>query len=259
VTAAGAGDPGGMGAKRIWLVAVLFGLVSALILGGIVVLATRSTGSTGSGVTGTGSVDTATSAPATTVSSRSTSSSDGDALPLVALIGDSITEQGEQVLTAQLEDRWDLLVDGRSGFTTAQQLPAARRAADSQPTQVIINLGSNDVAAVAAGDEVGDELTEMVSLFPSARCIHLVEVNEGIEWGGRSFFGGAAAINQAIATLAAADPRIGVVAWSDAVAAAEAGGLPDGPVLEDTVHPTTAGQQLLARLYGEALAACPPS
>ena len=254
MTAAGASDPGGMGARRIWLVAVLFGLVSALILGGIVVLATRSTGSS---VTGSGPADTATSAPSTTGSSPSTSSPDGGALPLVAVIGDSITEQGEQVLTAQLDDRWDLLVDGRSGFTIAQQLPAARRAADSQPTQVVINLGSNDVAAVASGDEVGDELAEMVGLFPSARCIHLVEVNEGIEWGGRSFAGGAAAINQAIAALAAADPRIGIVAWSDAVAAAEAGGLPDGPVLEDTVHPTTAGQELLARLYGEALAACP--
>src|SRR5688572_4027305 len=123
-----------MGARRIWLVAVLFGLVSALILGGIVVLATRSTGSS---ATGSGPVDTATSAPTTTGSSPSTSSPDGGALPLVAVIGDSITEQGEQVLTAQLDDRWDLLVDGRSGFTIAQQLPAARRAADSQPTQVV--------------------------------------------------------------------------------------------------------------------------
>jgi lysophospholipase L1-like esterase len=257
VTAAGASDPGGMGPKRIWLVAVLFGLVSALVLGGIVVLATRSTGSN---VTESGSVDsTTTSAPTTTGVALSPPPSDDGALPLVALIGDSITEQSEPVLTARLDDRWDLLVDGRSGFTIAQQLPAARRAADAQPTQVIINLGSNDVAAVASGDEVGAELAEMVGLFPSARCIHLVEVTEGIEWGGRSFAGGAVAINQEIAGLAAADPRVRIVAWSDAVAAAEAGGLPDGPVLEDTVHPTTAGQQLLARLYDEALAACPES
>ena len=36
MTAAGASDPGGMGPKRIWLVAVLFGLVSALVYGTII-------------------------------------------------------------------------------------------------------------------------------------------------------------------------------------------------------------------------------
>ena len=90
--------------KRIWLVAVLFGLVSSAILATVVILATRSS--------------TADANPeAEAAAARSTT---------VAIVGDSITEQGESALDQVLADDWRLDIDGRAGFTVAEQLPAAR-------------------------------------------------------------------------------------------------------------------------------------
>jgi lysophospholipase L1-like esterase len=189
-----------------------------------------------------------------------TGPSSGDAatgLPSVALIGDSITEMSVAELTGQLAGRWDLSIDGRSGYTIADQLPAARALADDQPTQVVINLGSNDVARVTSSDQPRSELEEMVGLFPTARCVHLVTVNEGITWNGLSFAVGASAVNEAIADIAAADTRVTVVDWSGAVSAADDDGRPDGAVLSDDVHPTDVGRRLLAELYDQALSSCP--
>jgi hypothetical protein len=238
VTAAGTGRAGDGGPTRIGLIALLFAVVLSVILGGIAVLVARHEGS------GSGDQVSAVSTGGPTP------------LPSVALIGDSITEQSAEVLADRLAARWDLVIDGRSGFTLAEQLPAARALAEWEPTQVVINLGSNDVARVSRVD-VQARLAEMVALFPTARCIHLVTVNDGIVWSGRSYAAGAAAVNEAVAAIAAGSSRVGVIDWSAAVAEAEAAGPPGAPVLADTVHPTPIGRQLLGELYEEALSACP--
>jgi len=224
--AAGGGGVDG-GPRRLWLVAVLFGLVSSAVLAGVVVLATRS------------------------------SDPEVDARPTVAIVGDSITEQGQSSLHRVLGARWDLHVDGRSGYTVAQQLPAARELAAGHPTQVIVNLGTNDVTR---GDDLvrsAADLGDVVAAFPEATCIHLVTVNEGIVTAGGSAADRAAELNRSMAALAAADPRIDVVDWSAAVAAYEAGDQADGPILTDTVHPSPRGQLALAARYDDALSACP--
>lgn len=214
------------GPKRIWLIAVLFGVVSSVVLATIVVLATRS------------------------------STPEGDAPPTVAIVGDSITELGETALVQVLGDDWRLSIDGRSGFTVAEQLPAARRLAEGLPSQVVVNLGTNDVTR---GDELGrsaTDLREVAAAFPDAACIHLVTVNEGIEWNGDSEAGRAAELNRAMADLAAADPRVDVIDWSAAVAAYEVGDQAEGPILTDTIHPSPRGHLALALRYAEALASC---
>jgi hypothetical protein len=201
--------------------------VSSAILATIVILATRS------------------------------STTEADARPMVAIVGDSITEQGESALTQVLSDDWRLSVDGRSGYTVAEQLPAARSLVERGPSQVIVNLGSNDVMKGNDLSQSAADLAEVVAVFPEATCIHLVTVNEGIELGGRSYTDRSAALNRSIAALAAADPRVDVIDWSAVVAAYDAGDQADGPILVDTVHPSPRGQLTLALHYAEALAACP--
>lgn len=215
------------GPKRIWLVAVLFGLVSSAILATIVILATRS------------------------------STTEIDARPTVAIVGDSITEQGESALKQVLADDWRLSIDGRSGFTVAEQLPAARSLGEQAPTQVVVNLGTNDVMKGNDLTESAAALAEVVAAFPATTCIHLVTINEGIEMAGRSYADRSAEMNRSIAALAAADPRVDVIDWSAVVAAYEAGDQADGPILTDTVHPSPRGQLALALHYAEALSACP--
>jgi hypothetical protein len=228
------------GPKRIWPVAVLFGLVSSVILATVVILATRS--------------PTADTDPRPSATRSSTV--DTDPRPRVAVVGDSITEQGESALEQVLSDDWRLDIDGRSGFTIAEQLPAARSLARDTPSQVIVNLGTNDVLNGRDLSGSAADLAEVVASFPSARCIHLVTVNEGIEVAGRSYADRSAQTNRAIVALAATDPRIDVIDWSAVVAAYEAGDQADGPILTDTVHPSPRGQLALAVRYADALASC---
>jgi lysophospholipase L1-like esterase len=185
------------------------------------------------------------------------STTEADTRPTVAIVGDSITEQGESALNQTLSHDWRLSIDGRSGHTVAEQLPAARSLGERAPSQVIVNLGTNDVLKRDDLTQSAADLAEVVAAFPGATCIHLVTVNEGIELGGRSFADRSAELNRSISALAAADPRIDVVDWSAAVAAYEAGDQADGPILTDTVHPSPRGQLALAARYAEALAACP--
>jgi lysophospholipase L1-like esterase len=209
-------------------VAVVFGLVSSAILAMIVIVATRSS---------------STSAP--------------DPRPKVAIVGDSITEQGESALKAGLSGHWRLRIDGRAGFTVAQQLPAARDLGDWGPSQVVVNLGTNDVMKGSDLGQSADELREVVAAFPEASCVHLVTLNEGIRLAGTSYAARSAELNQVMAELAAADPRVHLIDWSSVVAADEASSDADDPILNDTVHPTSRGQRVLTGLYAEALAACP--
>lgn len=208
--------------------AVLFGLVSSAILATFVIVAARS-------------------------SSTSTTG----ARPKVAIVGDSITEQGESALEAGLSGGWQLRIDGRSGFTVAKQLPAAQHLAAWGPSQVVVNLGTNDVLKAPDLGPSADALREVIAAFPDASCVHLVTLNEGIRLAGTSYAARSAELNQVMAELAAADPRVDVIDWSSAVVADEAGSDPDDPILVDTIHPTSRGQRVLTDLYAEALAGCP--
>jgi lysophospholipase L1-like esterase len=229
VATPGTPSPGDVGPRRLWLIAVLFGVVSSLVLGTTVVLATRS--------------------------------SEPDAArptERVVLLGDSITELGESTLEARLGDRWALLVDGQSGATVAQRLPAAERAADDDPRQVVVNLGTNDVTLLLDPAASVAQMRDLLDLFPDAACLHVVTVGEGIEINGRRYADEAAAYNEGLRSLAAADPRVTVLDWDAALHAdEEANGTASDELLHDTVHPTVRGEEVLAALYAAGLESCP--
>ncbi len=227
--ASGTPSPGDVGPRRLWLIAVLFGVVSSIVLGTTVVLATRSSGP---------------SRPEPT--------------ERVVLLGDSITELSGSTLEDRLGDRWAVVVDGQSGATVAQRLPAAERAAADDPRQVVVNLGTNDVTLLLDPAESLARMRDLLALFPDAACLHVVTVGEGIEINGRSYATEAAAYNDGLRSLAAADPRITVLDWDAALRSDEDvnGTAPDA-LLYDTVHPTARGEKVLAALYATGLEACP--
>lgn len=175
--------------------------------------------------------------------------------PPVALIGDSITAMSATALHRRLDDDWSVTVDGRPGYRIDQQLDAARRIAPRAPEQVVINLGTNDVnqgvdlAASAAAME------EMVSLFGSARCIHLVTVNESMLAGDLEVRRGAETLNAAYRAIADRDPRVRIIDWAGMVDQWQARH-PGRSITTDTVHPTDEGIDLLVTAYEEALDAC---
>ena len=173
----------------------------------------------------------------------------------VAVVGDSITEWGQGALRDDLGGDWDLSIDGRAGFRVAEQLPAAAELAAADPGQVVVNLGTNDVLQGRSPASAVEDLARMVELFPGARCIHLVTVNERMVAGRGDLTTPARAVNDGIRRLADDDERITVVDWAATIDADASGGGRD-PLVYDTVHPTERGDHVLAGLYADALAAC---
>jgi lysophospholipase L1-like esterase len=176
----------------------------------------------------------------------------------VAIVGDSITEQGQDILLDRLSDAWNVSVDGKSGYRVLQQLRAAAVLAQAGPTQAIINLGTNDLVQGRSAEEISADLGAILAEFPDTTCVHVVNLAEGIGGPdvGRDLSDAAVAANRAIRDLAARHEGVGVVDWAGALHRYEDDGEPDGPMLADTVHPTEVGQHALADLYEEALGSC---
>lgn len=175
----------------------------------------------------------------------------------VLVIGDSITAQGRDVIFDVLGSRYDVSVDGRSGFRTDQQVATARRLAKRDFDQVIIELGTNDVFQGIAPESSGAALSEIIGSFDSARCVHLVDVDESMSSLDPDLPGRAQRINAVIRGIADDDPRIGVISWSAIVRDYDESANGE-PVTVDGVHPGRAGQRLLVDAYLAALDGCGP-
>lgn len=177
----------------------------------------------------------------------------------VAVVGDSIVSLDAQDLQRDLGDRFDLDVSGNFGKTVTDVLPVAGALADRRPDQVVIELGTNDVLQGVPTRTSMAALRQMVSLFPSARCIHLTDVSTHmLEPDGRPANPALArAFNTALDELVGSDPRLSVVHWDAAVGRSIADGATGAGVLtKDSIHPTAQGDVVLNSLYREALAGC---
>jgi lysophospholipase L1-like esterase len=176
--------------------------------------------------------------------------------PPVVLLGDSITAGLRPAVRSELRSSYSVELDGRPSNLVAQQLAAAENASRFPFTQVVINLGTNDV--MTAGQDLDASLgsiEQMVALFPDADCIHLVTVNEQMVKDGVDATGRADRFNDGLAGLATTDERIRIIDWSEMVGSYEADNA--GEMLTtDTVHPNQSGNALLAGAYKDALDAC---
>ncbi|MCD9623874.1 SGNH/GDSL hydrolase family protein [Rhabdothermincola salaria] len=180
---------------------------------------------------------------------------DGDR-PALALIGDSIFFGAAAVFDERLGDGWELRLHAVPGNTTREQVAGALEVAAAEPPveQVVINLGTNDVTSLRPLDESTAALTEIVAAYPDARCLHLVTVTDRRRDEGRiERWPEAEALNAAWRGIAASDPRIRVVDWADILRRADGS---EPVLLEDQVHPSPAGDEVLVEAIAESLAGC---
>jgi hypothetical protein len=174
----------------------------------------------------------------------------------VALVGDSITEQSESTLHAELDGSFHVRVRGRGGYRIEEMEPYAIELATTKPEQVIINLGSNDALKSWPIDKSVQALRRLIKDFEGTRCLHLVTVNEAmVNDRVPDLSARAAALNGEIRRIAATE-NFNVIDWSRAVADNVKAGSPGGGVTSDSIHPTVQGQKLLAGLYKTALGTC---
>lgn len=174
----------------------------------------------------------------------------------VVVVGDSITEQGDATLHARLSPPYHLRIRGRGGYRIEEMEPYAIELATTGPEQVVINLGSNDILKDWPLDKSVAALQRLLDRFAGARCVHLVTVNEHFNAGDdATMHDRTTALNAEIRRLATSRGA-DVIDWSGLVGEQLAAGEPDGPITDDSVHPTPLGQAKLADLYRVALDRC---
>jgi phospholipase/lecithinase/hemolysin len=173
----------------------------------------------------------------------------------VAVVGDSITAIGEQQLKISAGNDYVIDASAEFGATVAGQMPAAGQLAATGPEQVIINLGTNDALQGVPLDQTMASLKQMVALFPDAKCIHFVTVDEGLDQGGNKPTAAVKAFNKALLAYADDLDRGDVVRW-DEIAHGNLREARSDPLTTDGVHPGAEGQRKLADAEVHALQRC---
>jgi len=176
--------------------------------------------------------------------------------PTVAFLGDSISVVASPEIKAELGSDYTPDVAAALGIEAGQMIPAGQAAAAKNPDQVVIELGSNDVLHGASLNNAEVDLLKLITLFPNARCIHMVNINTNMTDNGRPVGTGAGMVNTALSHLHAADKRIDIIDWNQIVSADVAAHPPGGTLTADTVHPNPAGRALLAHAIKTALDNC---
>jgi len=174
----------------------------------------------------------------------------------VVFVGDSITDQARPLIESRFgvdDDRLKAV----PGKTIDDMMDAARGLAATSPPQAVIDLGTNDVLANEPAEPSGAALTQMVELFPSARCVHLVTINEHMLSPTYGNVGAtAAALDQQMQSIAQSHPNVRIIDWDKVVLDYDAAGDPNGPITIDTVHPSALGQQMLVDAMQRSVDGC---
>jgi lysophospholipase L1-like esterase len=177
----------------------------------------------------------------------------------VGVLGDSITVFDQSDLQQQLGSDYRLVISGNFGFTAAQVLPEAKVLATRPYDQVIINIGTNDVITRVPIDRSMASIRQLVSLYPSATCIHLVNVNEHMRdlKTGESHAEYAERFNRALQDYVDSERRLSLIDWNGAAAGhLDDHDPPASTLTKDSVHPTSEGNDVLNDLYADALGSC---
>lgn len=177
-------------------------------------------------------------------------------LPDVAMLGDSIFYGAEDTMQARHGGEWDLRFDAVPGATTTDQLGAATKLARRTDAtgQLVVELGTNDVARDLPLDESRRSMEQILSDFPEVRCIHLVtvtdmqrDVDPNVPWVE------AAEYNEMLREFTD-DPRVRIVEWAKLLTANDTRST--GSLLRDNVHPNDRGNVALSDLVAASLAGC---
>jgi lysophospholipase L1-like esterase len=174
----------------------------------------------------------------------------------VAMVGDSITETSEAALRDAIGSSYKLNIRARGGYRVQEMEPYAIELSTTQPEQVIINLGTNDVLQSWPLDESTTTLERMIKSFAGAKCIHIVTVNEKIDPARTAGVQErAAAFNVEIHRLAD-QYHLDVIDWAKTVNDDVAGGSKKGGLTVDSIHLNSLGKHQLGEMVVNALNAC---
>jgi hypothetical protein len=165
--------------------------------------------------------------------------------PRVAVIGDSITVISAEDIHAALHPEYASSITAAIGIKTDAQLVTAQRYVATDPSVVVINLGTNDVSAHDSPESFRHEMDAIVGLFPD-RCVVVTTLTTQPPVS-KEFAARAAAYNEYLRTF----PH--VADWDAVLAQAVRNG---EQLTSDGVHPNDEGQRRYAALLAAAVRLC---
>lgn len=168
----------------------------------------------------------------------------------MTLMGDSLTVLVGEDVGAGLNE--DVDVSATWGLRIDEELDPAAEIASDDPEQVVINLGTNNILQHHDTIASAEDLSAMLDIFEGVDCVHVVTINEQINWKGEDLGPPAAALNEQIRTLAGRRLNVSIIDWNQIVVDNAANDILDS----DTVHPNPAGVELLTKAYVDAIKAC---
>ena len=179
----------------------------------------------------------------------------GQDRPPVLLLGDSITHNLNGPIKRQLGGHFAFSVDGKAGFYATHMVGDADAASRFPYEQAVVNLGTNDVNDSSHDlDATIASLEQIIGTLSTFQCVHVVTVSEAMVFANGDSSARAQRLNGAIRAVAEQHPNVTVIDWAAIVR--EHSGEAEA-LTTDTVHPSEAGNRVLADAYGDALADCP--
>ena len=174
-------------------------------------------------------------------------------------MGDSIITFDTEALQKDLGGEYKIAVSGNFGSKIDGVLAPSQVMATQKFDQIIFNVGTNDAIGGVAPEESVQALSRLVALFPAARCIHVVNVNEHMVnlATGAPVGDAARRLNEAVERYVASDDRLSVIDWNaEAEATLNDKDPPTSTLTADSVHPNAEGNEVLNGLYSDALRSC---
>ena len=185
--------------------------------------------------------------------------------PRLAIVGDSLIDQSrDQMSQTFIADGWYTSVTGRGGYTSRDHWSTERRVMETDPSVVVLALGTNDFREIVTGLQTWDgfraSVRESIGITRAAPCLVWVGVTQTY-----GFYGGPPSgnldqlgwvINVIIQQeLAASGRPVGTTFYADWAAASR--NRPEyfnGP---GDVHLNDTGDAAYARLIESAVDRCP--
>ncbi|MGI9578477.1 MAG: SGNH/GDSL hydrolase family protein [Microthrixaceae bacterium] len=174
----------------------------------------------------------------------------------VVVLGDSITEFGQDHLRNALGEEYQLTVDGSFGARTGDRIEVAAAIAATGLNQVVVNLGTNDVVVGTPLDKVRDDMDTLLGHLDAVECVHVVTVGENLVSDGLPLPRAGEAVNAELADVVSSHPNAQLLYWDRVQAAAAVRRGDPQALLHDGIHPDGDGLTVLAEGYRGVLGDC---
>jgi lysophospholipase L1-like esterase len=166
----------------------------------------------------------------------------------VAVVGDSITVAAQPDIAASLSGAYRPDIHAIWGQRIDQMLPTLAVVLHRHPSDVVVNLGTNDAIQAATHTDWQRAFNQMIAMLATTHCVVLTTVSTRLDASPASLQV-ATAIDAAITSVASTRPTFHVVDWNAALHRASG----DRLLSSDRIHPSPAGQLTLAALIRTAL------